>query len=205
MEKGTFIVIEGPDACGKSTHARLLGEHLESKGRDTIVTQEPTKGPIGQVVREVLSGRLKVSPETLTLLFTADRAEHVENLIEPALRQGKTVVTDRYYYSTVVYQSLQGVDKEWISQLNAFVPEPDLVVVLEVASKEALNRMEGRTREVFEVVRFQKRVQKALLKLAHGGSAELSRPGRAWEVVSSSGEVGKVQARIRKAVEGHLQ
>ena len=198
MPKGTFIVFEGADGCGKSTHARMLAEHLKSKGLDVVLTQEPTRGVIGRLIRAVLAGKEKVSPQALALLFTADRAEHVDRVLKPAIDGGKVVISDRYYYSTVAYQSLQGVSPQWVSQLNAFAPEPDLVIVLEVESGEALSRKGESPLEVFENLGFQERVQKALLDLAYGGHAKLSKPGKAWKVLKNTEDAAVVQARIRE-------
>ncbi len=205
MKKGKFIVLEGADGSGKSTHARLLSEHLKGCGMGVVVTQEPTKGFIGQAIRMILSGKIKVSPETLTLLFTADRAEHVDKVIKPALEEGKVVISDRYYYSTVAYQSVQGVNEQWISQLNSFVPDPDLVIVLEVASEKALARMSHREKEVFEVLNFQKKVQQKLLNLAYGERNKLSKPGKIWKVFSNAGRVKEVQSKIREFTDAHLK
>ncbi len=204
MKKGSFIVIEGADGSGKSTHAKLLADHLREEGHRAVLTQEPTHGFIGQAIRMVLAGKIRVSPETLTLLFTADRAEHVDKVIRPALEKGKVVISDRYYYSTVAYQSVQGIGDQWISQMNSFVPEPNLVIVLEVASEKALARMSHREKEVFEVLNFQKKVQQKLLSLAYGERSKLSKPGKAWKVISNADEVGQVQERVREAVAKHL-
>jgi len=205
MAKGSFIVIEGADGCGKTTHVKLLAKHLRERGYDVVTTQEPTKGAIGQAIQDVLSGRAKVSPATLTLFFTADRGEHIDTVIKPALDEGKVVITDRYYYSTIAYQSVQGVKTTWISQLNSFVPEPDLVIVLKVESEEALARMSGRQLEIFEVLNFQKKVQQALLDMAYGGRSKLSKPGKVWKIISTATETEETQAKIRDFVDKHLK
>lgn len=205
MEKGRFIVLEGADGSGKSTHMQLLADYLRENGLDAVTTEEPTKGFIGQAIRMILSGKINVSPTTLTLLFTADRAEHVENVIKPALEEGKTVICDRYYYSTVAYQSVQGVSQQWISQLNSQFPEPDLVLVLRIDSEAALSRMGNRAREVFEVLDFQEKVQQSLLDLAYGGRSNLSKPGKVWKVVSTADEKEKVQEKIREVVDNNLK
>lgn len=202
MKKGMFIVIEGADGTGKSTHAKLLGDYLKGKGLEVVNTAEPTHSFIGQAIRMILSGKIEVSPTTLALLFTADRAEHVEKTIKPALDEGKVVISERYFYSTIAYQSIQGVNPQWISQINSFAPEPDLVVLLEVEPKDALSRMK-RDKEVFEVLDFQKQVQQRLLDFAYRRGA-LAKPGKAWKVVSTSDEQGKVQERIREVVGTHL-
>jgi len=204
MAKGKLIVLEGADGTGKSTHARLLSEHLLARGYNTVITEEPTKGEIGGFIRKILSGSKKVSPETLALLFTADRAEHIENVIKPAIDSGKIVITDRYYYSTIAYQSVQGLSQKWLSEINSFAVDPDIVIVLEIESQEALNRMNRETKEVFEYLDFQKKVQKALLGMANGGNKALSRPGKAWAVISTSAPREEVQKKIASFVDSKL-
>lgn len=204
MKKGLFIVIEGEDGSGKSTHAGLLAEYLKSKGREVLVTEEPTRGFIGREIRSILADRKRVSPATLGLLFTADRAEHVEKVIKPALAEGKVVISDRYYYSTIAYQSTQGVDQQWISQMNSFAAEPDLVILLEVPTEVALSRIGARQKEVFEYLEFQKKVQQKLIELAKGGHKKLSRPGKKWAIVSTAGETQDVQKKIRAAADACL-
>ncbi len=203
--KGAFIVIEGADGTGKSTQVRLLAEYLRVRGLDVVTTQEPTRGHIGQFIRQVLSGEEKVSPNTLALLFTADRSEHVDKVVRPALEAGKAVISDRYYYSTVAYQSAQGVSPKWLSELNSFAPEPDLVIVLEVDYAIANQRLSGRAKEVFEVEDFQRKVQDALLDIARGGHLRLSRPGKSWKVIDASLGIDEVQKRIRDVVDLHLK
>ena len=204
MPKGKFIVLEGADGSGKSTHSHLLAGYLLSKGMEVVVTAEPTKGNTGQQIRRILKGDEKASPEELTKLFTKDRREHVERFILPNLESGKTVICDRFYYSTIAYQSAQGVDEDWISDLNNFVPEPDLVIVLEIESSEADLRMSGREREVFEYVEFQEKVQKKLLELANGGYKQLSKPGKKWAIVKNDSGAEAVQERIREIVDKTL-
>lgn len=204
MAKGKLIVLEGADGTGKSTHARLLSEHLLARGYNTVVTEEPTKGEIGGFIRSVLSGKKKVSPEALALLFTADRAEHIENVIKPAIESGKIVITDRYYYSTVAYQSVQGLSQKWLSEINSFAIEPDIVIALEIESKEALSRMNRETKEVFEYLDFQEKVQKELLGMAKAAGKGLSKPGKAWAVISTSAPREEVHKRIAGFVDSKL-
>lgn len=204
MAKGRLIVLEGADGSGKSTHSALLADHLRARGHDVVTTAEPTKGPIGRLIREVLSSKIPVSEEALALLFCADRAEHIKHIIEPALSDGKTVISDRYYYSSVAYQSVQGLSESWVSQINAFVPDPDIVVVLEIDTEEALRRMGSREKEVFEFPEFQKRVQEKLLELAYRSHDRLSRPGKKWKVIGNTDEPEIVQAKIRDFIDSAL-
>jgi len=157
-----FIVFEGIDGCGKSTQARLLAEWLEKEGHCVLLTAEPTRGRIGLFIREILSGKEKVDPKTLALLFTADRYEHLMNEIAPALSAGNFVVSERYYHSTIAYQSAQGVDSEWLFELNCFALKPDVTFFLDVKPEEAMERKEGR--EIFEERDFLEKVYKEYLR-----------------------------------------
>lgn len=163
MSKGKFIVLEGIDGCGKTTHAKLLTKWLAEKGHNVLHTKEPSRGQIGLLLREYL--KKDSLPLIDALLFTADRAEHVEKEIEPALKEGKIVVCERYFYSTIAYQMAQGLDKKWLQELNAFAPKPDLVILLDLPPDVSVKRTS--TNEKFEKLEFLKKVSsnyKALAK-----------------------------------------
>lgn len=152
-----FIVLEGIDGCGKTTQAALLAEWLTIQGYNVHLTAEPSEGKIGKFIREeILSGKQKTEPETLALLFTADRYEHLVSEIMPALSEGKIVVCERYYYSTIAYQAAQGVDKTWLFEINKFAAKPNLVIFLDINPKKALSRKQGG--EIFENQKFLEKV-----------------------------------------------
>jgi len=152
-----FIVLEGIDGCGKSTQAKLLYNWL-SKDHDAILTKEPTGNRIGEFIREILSGRISVDPKTLALLFTADRYEHLEKEILPALNSNKIVVCERYYFSTIAYQMAQGLDRGWIENLNKFALKPDAALFIDVHPEIAVKRT--KTGEIFETLEFLKEIYK---------------------------------------------
>jgi len=152
-----FIVFEGIDGCGKSTQAALLSEWLTIQGYNVLLTAEPTEGQIGKFIREeILSGKQEISPEALALMFTADRYEHLATEIMPAIQEGKIVVCERYDYSTIAYQTAQGVDRSWLFDMNKFATKPDLVIFLDVKPKIAMTRKEGK--EIFEDKAFLEKV-----------------------------------------------
>ncbi|HDI73374.1 MAG TPA: dTMP kinase [Candidatus Altiarchaeales archaeon] len=160
-----FIVIEGIDGCGKSTQARLLFEWLMENGHDVLLTAEPTRNRIGIFIREILSGSEKADPKTLALLFTADRYEHLENEVGPALSDGKIVISERYFHSTIAYQSAQGVSREWLNDLNYFVLKPGLTILLDVKPEIAIKRIKRtETNEIFENRDFLEKVHKEYLR-----------------------------------------
>ncbi len=129
--RGLLIAFEGIDGTGKTTQIRLLAEALKEKGYGVIATCEPTNGPYGKKIRQLFLKRHTVSREEELALFVADRRQHVNEVIEPALDSGKIVLTDRYYLSTAAYQGAAGGDPEEIIRQNEdFAPVPDLVILL---------------------------------------------------------------------------
>ncbi|MDW8364110.1 MAG: dTMP kinase [Myxococcales bacterium] len=161
MVEGHFIVLEGVDGAGTTTHTRLLAERLAARGLPVHATREPSDGPIGTLVRQVLTGRVVVpgvhgarppSWTTMALLFAADRVDHLEAEVVPNLMDGVTVVSDRYYHSSLAYQSTSagGLDEHiaWIREMNRHARRPDLTIILdippEVARRRRLERAAGR-------------------------------------------------------------
>jgi len=146
--RGLLITLEGIDGCGKSTqHERLAARLLES-GLPMVVSREPTDGPHGRRIRELLSrsdAPDQAMAQQLRDLFLADREEHVAGLIAPALESGKLVLLDRYYHSSIAYQGAAGLDPTDIKTLNeAIAPVPDLVIIFDLPVEEAGKRLSGR-------------------------------------------------------------
>ena len=166
MIEGLFIAIEGIDGAGTTTQARILADTLAARGLPIHTTREPSDGPIGVLIRQMLTGRVVVpgiggprAPRwpTMALLFAADRVDHLDAEVIPNLMDGVTVITDRYDYSSVAYQSLtSGGDREqtiaWVRTLNAQARRPDLTIVLDVHPDNAQTRRQQRSgsRELFE-------------------------------------------------------
>lgn len=139
--KGLLIVMEGIDGTGKTTQAKKLVEHLNANGYSALFLKEPTDGPIGQKIRE-LANTGRTTPEEELELFIQDRMENCERNIGPALAQGKIVVLDRYYFSSVAYQGALGLDPEKILKRNeAIAILPDLVILLDLPVREGLRRI----------------------------------------------------------------
>jgi len=206
MSKGYFIVLEGIDGTGKSTHARKLGEYLEGKGYEVSLTAEPTSGVIGQLIRMVLGGKIEMDPYALALLFTADRMDHNTKLIKPALDAGKIVICERYFYSTLAYQSAQGLSLQWLRDINSNAIEPDLAILMDLKPEEAFRRLKH-DREIFEELEFQKRVYLTLLGFAYGrvkGVKFSSKERSLWKIVDVTEEEDKVQEKLREVVNSKL-
>ena len=144
MSQGLFIVIEGIDGTGKSTQSKRLAEWFRSRGREVVLSREPTDGPWGKKLREsATTGRLSAEEELEC--FLNDRREHVEMSIKPALAEGKVVILDRYYSSTMAYQGARGFDPGEIRLRNeAFAPQPDLLLILDLSVESAHGRIGAR-------------------------------------------------------------
>lgn len=151
MAKGKFIVLEGLDGSGIETQAKLLLEYLKAKGEDVIYTSEPTSdNPIGKLIYKWLSQKFELSSdEAITLLYVADRYEHIAEVIIPALEKGKTVICDRYFYSTLAYEgSLFGADMHWMKQLHDHAIKPHIKIFIDTSPEECINRVGKKDRLV---------------------------------------------------------
>ena len=138
---GKLIIFEGTDGAGKSTQIKMLADYLRGKGVDVIASFEPTNGPYGQRIRQLYTDRGKVTRNEELELFLADRREHVDKVINPAISAGKIVLCDRYYLSTAAYQGALGFDVEEILQRNSFAPTPDLALLLQIPVEDGRGRI----------------------------------------------------------------
>lgn len=150
--QGLFVVFEGLDGSGQSTQADMLKTRLADDGYLAHETKEPTNNIIGGLIRGQLTGDWQSSMECLQLLFAADRAHHLDREIIPILKDGKIVICDRYFMSTVAFGSLD-LEKEWLLELNRKFIYPDLVFLLKVPPKLCVERMQSSR---FEVELFEK-------------------------------------------------
>ena len=157
-----FIVLEGLDGCGTTTQTALLEKKLEERGIKTYSTKEPTDGSIGRFIRSVLQKKESVDPFTLALLFSADRNEHVfgkDGIIEQT-EVGKKVICDRYFFSSLAYQSLF-IDYDTVAALNRFYPLPEYLFYIDLSPEECQKRMvaRGEETELFERLELQKKIE----------------------------------------------
>jgi dTMP kinase len=146
-----FVVLEGLDGAGTTTQSARLVAWLEGRQKNVVATREPTGGPVGRLLRSVLrADEGSPDPSVLPWLFAADRADHLHRTVLPALSRGDWVVSDRYFHSSLAYQSLtQPIAEVWA--LNHTFRAPDLTLFLRVPVDICLDRISSRTeREIFE-------------------------------------------------------
>ena len=199
--RGTFITLEGPDGCGKSTQAALLATELEAAGREVVRLREPGGTAISEKVRSILldPANAEMCPECELMLYEASRAQLVREVIEPALGRGAVVLCDRYYDSTYAYQAGgRGISDELVRRANELgscgcSPDRTLVLDIDPATAYARATAGGADRMEAEGVAFQERVRAAYLRLAE------EEPGRV-RVVDASGEKDEVAARVRASL-----
>jgi len=145
VKRGKLIAFEGIDGCGKSTQLEMLAGALRGRGLALVTTREPTGGAHGRRIREMAQSGKPVAPEEELQWFVLDRREHVARVIAPALAQGRLVLTDRYYLSSVAYQGAHGLDPAAIlADSEREFPRPDLAVLLRVSPERGLERVKAR-------------------------------------------------------------
>lgn len=194
--RGLLIAFEGGEACGKSTQARLLAERLGA-----LLTREPGGTPVGERVRALLldPGSGPLDPRAEALLLAAARAQHVAQVVVPALTAGRTVVTDRFSHSSLAYQGHgRGLPLDEVRALSEWATGglwPDAVVLLDLAAGEAESRRGRPDRFESEDPEFHRRVEAGFRALAAG---ETDR----WRVVDASGTVGEVADKVWAALGG---
>lgn len=210
-----FIVLEGLDGSGSTTQLRMLAEALrapeitpeiapEIAPPEIVCTAEPTSGPVGRLIREALAGRL-LGEGVLPYLFTADRRDHLDRLVLPALRRGAIVLSDRYLLSSLAYQSA-ALPMERVAELNADFRAPDLTILMDLPVDACLARIEARAqaqnvqREIFE-----RRERLLLIADAYDRAAKLRlAAGDRLIRLDASGSREEVHARILSAVRAIL-
>lgn len=168
--EGKFIVFEGIDKSGKETQAKMLYDYLHKKAIPVIYTEEPTdKNAIGRLVKKWLVGQATItSGEAITLMYTADRYEHLKNVILPALSVGKNVICDRFFYSTIAYEStIFGVEREWIRSLHKDVKKPDVVIFIDIDPEISLKRERALPNDRLEKVGLLKKVREAYKEMVN--------------------------------------
>jgi len=167
MQQSIFIVLDGIDGSGTSTHSKLLTGFLSLKGLKTYLTQEPSNSDIGKLLRTYLKDD-KIPASTDALLFAADRVLHFNNDIKKKLEEGYIVISDRYLESSIAYQSSQSenVSVDWVKTLNKFAGKPDLTIILDIDPKLSLTRKPQKVLDKFEDTSLLEKVRQVYLNRA---------------------------------------
>ncbi|HEY0888775.1 MAG TPA: dTMP kinase [Nocardioides sp.] len=203
-DRGVFVCFEGGEGSGKSTQSRLLRETLTAEGYSVLLTFEPGDTPVGRTLREIV-----LSPETgaladktEALLYAADKAEHVEAVVRPALERGAVVVTDRYVDSTLAYQGAgRALAVEEVEQVARWATgdlRPHLTVVLDLEPQAGLGRFEGRDRIEGESLEFHERVREAFVAMAKADPDH-------YLVLDARAPVEEIAAAVRSRLEPLLE
>jgi dTMP kinase len=212
MSDGAFIVVEGIDGSGTTTAVERIVAHLRGQGRAVAQTREPSTGPIGALIRQVLSHRVVVPGEggskapgwvTMALLFAADRQDHLEAEVLPLMRRGVTVISDRYDLSSLAYQSATSDPLassgavDFIRELNRYARRPDLTLVFDVSPNVAAERRRGRgaSQELYEQSELQARLARAYAQ------AEVLVPGDDVAHIDADRTVEEVVAAALSAIQ----
>jgi len=166
-----LIAIEGIDGAGKTTQAKRLVRWLKSEGVNACYTSEPTNSALGRLIKKRL--RSKDSDHRLdALLFAADRLEHYYGFIEPRIRKGQVVVSDRYVYSSIAYQGALTGDVDWVCAINKWAPAPDVAIYIDISPEVGLARLSSR--KISEKTKYERmetlsRVRELYLKMCNEG------------------------------------
>jgi dTMP kinase len=208
-----FITLEGIEGSGKTTQIQAIAQWLRSMGRACLTTREPGGTPIGEQIRSVLlhPDNHDLSPTAELLLYVADRVQHLETVVRPALADGKVVVCDRYFDATLVYQGYaRGIDREMIRRLHQLACnglKPDLTLLLDLAPEAGLARAWRRihsdmthkqeSRFEKETLAFHQRVRAGYLDLAH-------REPQRFVCIDAAADEPVVRSRIEAVLKKHI-
>ncbi|WP_028307155.1 dTMP kinase [Desulfitibacter alkalitolerans] len=205
--RGIFITMEGPDGSGKSTQAKRLFEYLRGKGYNVVLTREPGGTSVGEQIRNILLNpdNSELGFKTEVLLYAASRAQHLEEVIIPALKEGKTVISDRFVDSSIAYQGYgRSLNLPLVVEINRLVVEnymPDLTILLDLPVEVGLERIRKKQKSMDrleqEAISFHEQVYHGFKKLAFNE--------KRIKTVSADGSEDMIFAHIVKMVEEKLK
>jgi len=204
---GMFIVFEGIDSAGKKTQIRLLADRLRESEREVVIISFPSyETEIGKLIKGWISRSLRMSSETASMLYAADRMQYQERIKE-WLRKGWVVITDRYCYSNITYQSALGLSKEWLIDIEKPILKPDVIILLNIPVVTASTR--GTKQETLQkfldmeeekpVETLREKVRKGFLELANNPPYQ-----RNWYVVDGTRPVEEIHTEIWSVVQERL-
>jgi dTMP kinase len=200
--KGLFLTFEGPEGAGKSTQTRLLAGWLQEQGISVVETREPGGTRLGQGIRQLLLHQDQMCAEAEYLLYSADRAEHMQTLIRPALAQGQIVLCDRWLDSSLAYQGFgRGLKLDWlwaVAEGAVQGMQPDKTFLFDLPPEVGLTRLDNPDRLEREAIEFHRRVRQGYLKLAAG------EPER-FVVLDATQTPQTLQAQLREHLHSLLQ
>ena len=192
-KQSLFLVVEGLDGAGTTTISARLAEELRARDLRVRLTAEPTDGPLGSLVRAHVKGDVNLDEQTAALVFTGDRADHLGQVIRPALSRGEWVVCDRYLLSTLAYQGVAGVSREAVLAASDGFDVPDVTFVLDVPEEARSERLAGRSR----TERYEGAELAEALRRSYDESIELLlSAGHRIEVIDSSRSIDDVLADV---------
>ena len=201
MKNGTFIAFEGLDGCGKSTQISLLGAQLSKMGVRYLSTKEPSDSPLGLLARKTLLGKERLEPETLALLFAADRREHMAKEVLPALEQGLIVLCDRFVYSNMAFQGTQMPVADIAAYNNVVLKGrlPDITVFIDTSPEECTRRIyETRSNiEIYDGIGYAEKIRRNYLSLF-----DVYKDIMPVKTICGSGELDEVFFEIMQLMEG---
>jgi len=204
MKNGRFIVIDGPDGCGKSTQVKLLEQYLRNKGRRVLAVRDPGSTTVSEDIRKILLNPYyrEMTPLTELFLYFASRAQLVEQTINPTLKKNNIVISDRFLSSTIVYQGYAGnigakkVSDLWRLAAGGF--EPKITIILDVPPGKGLARIKrsrsGHDRMEQKALLFHKKVRQGFIRLANSDKNK-------YKLINGSASIDAVQNQIRKIID----
>lgn len=197
-----FISFEGGDGCGKSTQIARLAQFLEDHGHTVVVTREPGGTPLGQHIRQLLLHGDDMGPRAEALLYAADRSHHVETVIRPALERGETVLTDRFFDSSLAYQgAARSLGLDDVRDINVWATSgliPDKTFLLDLDPVIGMSRLTGEPDRLEKAGSdFHTRVRQQFLELA-------AREPERFEIVDASNDMDAVTAHIHAVIKDML-
>jgi len=212
-----FIVFEGTDGSGTTTQGDLLTAALKRSGRTVLRTAEPSDGDVGVIIRNALRARTEhpLHPAVVALLFAADRVDHCQRVIAPALARNEAVICDRYLASSLTFQVVDGaggITPEWICEINSGALTPDLTILMDLPVTDAMTRIHhrGKPRERFEVAETLERVRERYREVFRDAPPQLgrtlvldatrSREAIAYDVLSAVLQI--IQDRTKAGTDG---
>lgn len=203
--KGKYIALEGADGAGKTTQVKKLAKYFEDQGKEVILVREPRKkGLVGDIVQKVLTGKIAVPPQALQYLFSTDRVMHHAEVIEPALKAGKVVITDRCFWSAVVYGILDKtsdgykyseadqllIGQSILSMYHQFIV-PDHTLYLRISPKESMQRL-GTKEDSIEIYEDEDKIK----KIIKGYDWIIERFPQEFKTINGEQDPAKVTAEI---------